>query len=710
MKASWGAALAWAAACSLLPSAHAYYLPGTYPREFLQGQHIQADVNSLVSPETELPFDYYSLPFCAPPEGIRSSVGSINPGTILMGSRIENSPYNFTVKVDEKTKLVCKPSGYAPALTQEEAEDMSQKIEDQYRVRLILDNLPITTYDLERGPESVRPGFDMGFWADDKHFINNHLMFKILVYKTNGQYTKARKRYEDLEAAAVVEGGAARKLQQEGGWQMEEVDMGPGRSRKLRAVWGGKKAPPPPPPARKGTTKSALGDTPMYMIVGFEVVPCSIYRKPGDRLEDIFCPMSPEDADAPKPMQVTKGAKITYTYDVFWEESTIAWSSRWDAYLKMPGGRVHWFSILNSLLVVVVMSCIVAMIMMRTIRKDLAQYEALLVDPSGQPEQEESGWKMVAGDVFRAPKDPLLLCVEVGSGVQILCSAFITLLFATLGFLSPASRGALLTALLVMYMLLAVAAGYAAVYLWGMVNRSYEGWYHVCWRVSCYFPGITLAVLTVLNLAIWHTGSSGAIPLGAFFSLVSLWFIVSTPLCYSGGMLAAKQEIKNYPTRTNQIPRHLPPPHWASHPVVLFMAAGLLPFGTIFVELYFAMTSIWQGYYYFIFGFAFLVGLLTMVITIEVSIVCTYVQLCAEDYLWWWRSFVRGGSVAVYVFLYALGFLFNTLHLLSGTLSVVLYLAYTALMAWGIYLAMGTVGFLCSFWFTYAIFDGVKAD
>jgi transmembrane 9 superfamily protein 2/4 len=690
-----------AVACSLLLGASAYYLPGTYPREFSYGQHVQADVNSLISPETELPFDYYSLPFCWPPEGIRSSLGSINPGTILMGSRIENSPYNFTMKVDEKTKTVCKPAGYAQALTEDESEDMKTKIEQRYRVRLILDNLPITTYDLERGPESVRPGFDLGFWANDRHFVNNHLMFKVLVYKTNGQYTRARKRFEEMEAASVVEGGA-RKLQ--GAESLDGVSAPSVDGRQLKALWG-KKHPPPPPPRVTGK------ETPMYMVVGFEVVPCSIHRNPGGRLEDIPCPMSPDDPDAPKPMEVTKGAKITYTYDVFWEESTIAWSSRWDAYLKMPGGRVHWFSILNSMMVVVVMSCIVAMIMMRTIRKDLAQYEALIVDSGGQQADiEESGWKMLSGDVFRTPKDPLLLCVEVGSGVQICTSAFITLLFAALGFLSPASRGALLTALLVMYLLLAIAAGYAAVYLWGLINRSYEGWYNVCWRVSCYFPGVSLGVLTVLNLLIWHTGSSGAIPLGAFFSLVSLWFIVSIPLCYSGGLLAARQEVKQYPTRTNQIPRHIPPPHWASHPAVLFLAAGLLPFGTIFVELYFAMTSIWQGYFYYIFGFLFLVGILTTVITIEVSIVCTYVQLCAEDYLWWWRSFIRGGSVAFYIFLYSLGFLFNTLHLLSGTLSIMLYLTYTAVMVWGIYLGFGTIGFLCSLWFTYMIYDSVKAD
>ena len=51
----------------------------------------------------------------------------------------------------------------------------------------------------------------------------------------------------------------------------------------------------------------------------------------------------------------------------------------------MLGVQVHWFSILNSLMVVLVMSSIVAMIMMRTIRRDLARYEGLLGDASARP-------------------------------------------------------------------------------------------------------------------------------------------------------------------------------------------------------------------------------------------------------------------------------------------------------------------------------------
>lgn len=46
-----------------------------------------------------MPIAYYSMPFCKPPEGVHRSTATINPGTILLGIRIENSPYNFTIMV-----------------------------------------------------------------------------------------------------------------------------------------------------------------------------------------------------------------------------------------------------------------------------------------------------------------------------------------------------------------------------------------------------------------------------------------------------------------------------------------------------------------------------------------------------------------------------------------------------------------------------------
>ncbi|KAK9828105.1 hypothetical protein WJX81_004518 [Elliptochloris bilobata] len=658
------------------------------------GQHLQAEANSLTSSETELPYNYYTLPFCKPPEGVKKSLSAINPGTILMGSRIENSPYNFSMLVEEKAKLVCQPDGFYGPITEREVADLREKIDQHYRVRLILDNLPITTYDLAENPESIRPGYEIGYERDGKYYLNNHLMFKILVHKTNGQYTRARENMAEIEAAAVIEGGARRRRAASRRLAEDSKEGEDAETKALREA---------------AERRAGGGELSMYMVVGFEVMACSIEREARGRPAEVSC-MDVVEGKAPKAQEIVQGAKVVYTYDVYWELSDVSWASRWDAYLRMPGGRVHWFSILNSLMVVLVMSSIVAMILMRTIRRDLARYEGILGDAGPKDDMEESGWKMVAGDVFRPPRDVTLLCVQVGSGIQITASFFITLFFAALGFLSPASRGALLTALLVVYLLLAVGAGFGSVWLWGMIQRSYEGWTGVAWRCAAYFPGITLAAMSGLNILLVHTGSSGAIPLGAFFSLIALWFLISIPLCFSGGMLAAKQEIKAYPTRTNQIPRHVPPPHWASHPSVLFLAAGLLPFGTIFVELYFAMTSIWQGYFYYIFGFCFIVGVLTVLITVEVSLVCTYVQLCAEDYLWWWRSFHRGGSVAVYVGLYTMWFLFSVLHALSGLTSMVLYLSYMALSLWGLFLATGTVGFLSSFYFTYQIFSAVKAD
>lgn len=55
--------------------------------------------------------------------------------------------------------------------------------------------------------------------------------------------------------------------------------------------------------------------------------------------------------------------------------NTIKWSSRWDYILEsMPHTNIQWFSILNSLVIVLFLSGMVAMIMLRTLHKDIARY------------------------------------------------------------------------------------------------------------------------------------------------------------------------------------------------------------------------------------------------------------------------------------------------------------------------------------------------
>ena len=60
------------------------------------------------------------------------------------------------------------------------------------------------------------------------------------------------------------------------------------------------------------------------------------------------------------------------------------------------------------------------------------------------------------------------------------------------------------------------------------------------------------------------------------------------------------------------------------------MIAGILPFGAVFVELFFILTAIWEDQFYYLFGFLFLVFIILIIACSEVAIVMTYFQLCGE--------------------------------------------------------------------------------
>lgn len=68
---------------------------------------------------------------------------------------------------------------------------------------------------------------------------------------------------------------------------------------------------------------------------------------------------------------------MDFTYSLVWEQSDIKWASRWDTYLSMSNAQIHWFSILNSLVVVFFLAGVLAAIIIRTLKKDIANYNKL---------------------------------------------------------------------------------------------------------------------------------------------------------------------------------------------------------------------------------------------------------------------------------------------------------------------------------------------
>ncbi|XP_042446533.1 transmembrane 9 superfamily member 12-like [Zingiber officinale] len=112
----------------------AFYLHGSYIHTYIPVESIYAKVNSLTSLETELPYSYYSLPYCHPQGGIKRSVENL--GELLVGDQIDNSPYQFHVNVNELLYL-CTTN----ALNEHEVKLLKQRAHDLYQVNMILDNL-----------------------------------------------------------------------------------------------------------------------------------------------------------------------------------------------------------------------------------------------------------------------------------------------------------------------------------------------------------------------------------------------------------------------------------------------------------------------------------------------------------------------------------------------------------------------------------------
>uniref|UniRef100_H2ZB08 Transmembrane 9 superfamily member n=1 Tax=Ciona savignyi TaxID=51511 RepID=H2ZB08_CIOSA len=435
-------------------------------------------------------------------------------------------------------------------------------------------------------------------------------------------------------------------------------------------------------------------------LVKAELEPSSI--KTGD------CNLHAEPLVIPHPDKddkMTGTVEIPYTYSIAFENTEILWASRWDYILgSLPHTNIQWFSIMNSLVIVLFLSGMVAMVMIRSLHKDIARYNDM---ESVEEAQEEFGWKLVHGDVFRPPSKAMLLSVLNGVGTQVISMTFITLVFACLGFLSPANRGALGTTSVLVFICLGTVAGYVSARLYKTLGG--EKWKTNVITTSFLISGIVFVLFFVMNLILWGEKSSAAIPFSTLIAILALWFGISVPLTFIGAYFGYKRRPLEHPVRTNQIPRQIPEQVLYTKPLTCILMGGVLPFGCIFIQLFFILNSIWSHQLYYMFGFLFLVVIILVITCSETTILLCYFHLAAEDYRWWWRSFLTSGFTAVYFFLYAIHYYISKLAI-EGFASAILYFGYTLIMTIMIFLFTGTIGFTACYYFVTKIYSVVKVD
>jgi transmembrane 9 superfamily member 2/4 len=188
------------------------------------------------------------------------------------------------------------------------------------------------------------------------------------------------------------------------------------------------------------------------------------------------------------PQPIDEEGEVLFTYEVVWLPSQVPYYRRMEVFLTSTGDDdIHWFSIINSLMIVLFLTGMIAMILVRNLYRDIARYNE---EANSEEALEESGWKLVHGDVFRPPAGffgPMFLSVFVGSGMQILAMSLVLMVFAVLGFLSPANQGSLLTAFILIFQFMGAAAGYVSSRLYKMFRG--KAWKRNTTLTALAFPG-----------------------------------------------------------------------------------------------------------------------------------------------------------------------------------------------------------------------------
>ena len=208
-------------------------------------------------------------------------------------------------------------------------------------------------------------------------------------------------------------------------------------------------------------------------------------------------------ADPLQRVDLAQGSEqdVEFSYSVKWIPSDVPYSERMSRYAQysfLPQSfEIHWLSIINSFVLVLLLTGFLSIILMRVLKNDFIRYTNAMDDE--EDDEEETGWKLVHGDVFRLPPAFSTFCAYVGTGVQLFSLIFFLLILAIFNMFYPGNRGAMYTMVIVLYALTAGTAGFVSAHMYCRFYGADGRWAMNLVLSSTLFPAPFLLMFCFLN-------------------------------------------------------------------------------------------------------------------------------------------------------------------------------------------------------------------
>lgn len=431
---------------------------------------------------------------------------------------------------------------------------------------------------------------------------------------------------------------------------------------------------------------------------------------------DVF---SKEDTDFVEILPKTQEQlplKLTWTYTVDWVPSNMTHSNQIIDNLSDTSLQIHWLGIGNSFILVLLVTLTLFLIILRSVRSAVArQY----LSGDSPILEDDSGWKLLHADVFRSPPHKMWLCAMVGSGAHLLLTGFGTALFAAIqiannrslfatGSVTASSIG------LSFYLMTSAVSGYISANLYRRLGGVKWKW-NVLVTVFM-FTGPLALIWSIVNIIALTYHSTAALPFRTTLFLATCWLCITFPLLIIGAIigrrhanLSLERGKKPFPCRANRLAREIPRSGLTASPWLHSVLAGLLPFSAIYMELHYVFRSLWGHQMYTLYGILMIAFTLSLAVAGVVSMILTYLHLNMEDYRWWWRSFISGGSMAYFFLGFCLVWYAKSTNM-HGMLQAALFAGYSIIAAWGLFLAVGFVSFSCNYALLTYLYSQVKCE